>query len=141
MDLDYPKQESRCDLLAGNDIYKLTVEALLYHFVQNSHQASIYELEWTEKIIRYLKQWKPDLQILPDRAVNLIGYAYAYSVCDLTDRSSTCEQVFFVEGSTVPWARRKQTYVALSPTKADNVTAAYASQGAIWLQRVLYDFG
>ena len=41
----------------------------------------------------------------------------------------------------VSWSSKKQVSVALSSTEAEYVSAAYASQEAVWLRQLLTDLG
>ena len=71
----------------------------------------------------------------------LIGYIDADWADDTLVRKSTSGYLFKFSGNTISWSSKTQTSVALSSTRAEYVSAALASQEAVWLQQLLEDMG
>ena len=156
MDTAYPKLEGDYDCLPNNDLYRQAVGALLYigtttrpdiaaaigilcRRVSNPRQRDWYAVK---RILKYLKQ-TADLKfkICADSNLELIGYADADWAGDINDRKSTSGYLYKLGNSLVSWSSKKQLSVALSSTEAEYVSAAYASQEAVWLRQLLNDLG
>jgi len=60
---------------------------------------------------------------------------------DRTDRRSTTGYVVKVNGSTVSWASKKQTTVALSSAEAEYMAAGAAVQEMLWVRSLLREMG
>ena len=73
--------------------------------------------------------------------MELSGYADADWAGDTADRKSTSG--YFYKLGEVPesWSSKKQVSVALLSTEAEYMSAAYASQEAVWLRQLLTDLG
>ena len=56
-------------------------------------------------------------------------------------RKSTSGFFYQLGQSPISWSSKKQVSVALSSTEAEYVSAAYASQEAVWLRQLLDDLG
>ena len=69
----------------------------------------------------------------------ITGYSDADWAGDVGDRKSTSGYVFLLGGAAVSWKFAKQTTVALSTAEAEYIALSTASQGAIWLQRLMSD--
>ena len=71
----------------------------------------------------------------------LDAYVDASFAGDVDTRRSTTGYVFKISGGPVSWQSRMQTSVALSSMKAEYMAASSATQEAMWLNRLLYQFG
>ena len=60
---------------------------------------------------------------------------------DIETRRSASGYVFQIGNSTISWCSRKQSSVAKSSTEAEYIALSFATQEAIWLLRLLFDFG
>ena len=79
------------------------------------------------------------LKICADSNLELVGYADADWAGDINDRKSTSGYLYKLGKSLISWSSKKQLSVALSSTEAEYVSAAYASQEAVWLRQLLKD--
>jgi len=93
------------------------------------------------KIMRYLRahtsvrlclgSTKPPMLVSPP--TNLIGYFDA-SLMDCTKtRKSTGAYTFFLQGSCVSWASKKQGLIALSSTEAEFIAGTEAAKELAWI--------
>jgi hypothetical protein len=72
---------------------------------------------------------------------DLIGYSDSdYAGCKV-DRKSTSGTCQFLGRSLVSWSSKKQTFVALSTTKAEYVAAGHCCAQLLWMRQTLRDFG
>ena len=71
----------------------------------------------------------------------LNGYSDADWAGDVDTRRSTSGYVFQFGNGTISWSSRKQPTVAKSSTEAEYVALSSATQEAIWLRRLMKDFG
>ena len=71
----------------------------------------------------------------------LNGYSDADWAGDVDTRRSTTGYVFQFGNGTISWSSRKQPTVAKSSTEAEYVALSSATQEAIWLRRLMKDFG
>ena len=60
---------------------------------------------------------------------------------DPDDRNSTVGYVFSMGSGPVTWACKKQQALAISSAEAEYQAAVNASQEALWLRRILSEFG
>lgn len=156
LDPGYMKTVWTGEELEHNDGYQSLMGALLYVAVNSRPDiaASVSILsqrikqpsttDWTEakRIVRYLKGTKHYYLKLGDtEPSNLTGYADADWAEDKKDRKSNSGFLFKYNGGAIAWACRKQSCIALSTTEAEYVALAEASQEAIWIRRLLDDFG
>ncbi|XP_043922131.1 secreted RxLR effector protein 161-like [Protopterus annectens] len=99
-------------------------------------------LEFNKKVIRYLKDTKDlSLKLSATGDLNLTGYVDSDWVGDLNTCKSTSGYFFKLGNSPISWSSKKQISVALPTTEAEYISAAYASQEAIWLWQLLEDIG
>lgn len=73
--------------------------------------------------------------------IELYGFADADWAQCKTDRKSNSGFVFKYNGSCISWCCRKQDCVSLSSTEAEYISLCEAAQEAMWLRRLLTDFG
>jgi hypothetical protein len=60
---------------------------------------------------------------------------------DLDSRKSTIGYVFIFGSTIVNWSNKRQPTIMLSITKAKYMLASQAVRDAMWLQRLLNEFG
>jgi len=83
-----------------------------------------------------------DLKLISaDNNFELVAFVDADWAGDVDGRKSTSGYLFRLGQSTVSWSSKKQASVALSSTEAEYISAAYASQEAVWLRQLLDDLG
>ncbi|XP_076923126.1 secreted RxLR effector protein 161-like [Bidens hawaiensis] len=75
------------------------------------------------------------------QVVTLKGNTHSDWAGCLDDKKSVSTQVFFLGSAVITWSSKKQHAVALSSIEAEYVAAAITSCQAIWIRRVLADFG
>jgi Reverse transcriptase (RNA-dependent DNA polymerase) len=97
-----------------------------------------------DRAFRYLRG-SSDTRLVFQKGIpngsTLHGYVDADWASDVNDRKSTSGFVFLLAGAPISWSSKKQTSVALSSTEAEYIAAAHATKEAIWLRRLLTDFG
>lgn len=71
----------------------------------------------------------------------LMAFADSDYVGDVEDRKSNSGYAFLMNGSVVAWSSKKQPIVTLSITEAEFVAAAACACQAIWMRRILKEFG
>ena len=76
-----------------------------------------------------------------DDECDLYGFSNADWARDTDNRWSTSGYVFKVDNSTVSWCSKKQATVAKSTKEAEYVALSQATQEAIYLRKLLADFG
>ena len=76
-----------------------------------------------------------------DKEPLIYGYSDADWAGDIETRRSTSGYVFQIGNSTISWCSRKQSSVAKSSAEAEYIALSFATQEAIWLRRLLFDFG
>jgi hypothetical protein len=94
-----------------------------------------------KRLLRYLKQTKTRCLSLGGNKVELVGYSDADWAGDTDDRKSTSGYVFKIGRGAVSWGSKKQATVSLSSTEAEYIAISEATKEAIWLRRLLIDFG
>ncbi len=98
--------------------------------------------EAAKGVLRYLQGSSEfGLHLGGDAQEGLVGYSDADYAGDLDTRRSTTGYVFKLFGGTVSWASRMQPTVAVSTTEAEYMAAAYAVKEALWLRKLMHDFG
>jgi hypothetical protein len=94
-------------------------------------------------VLRYLANTQ-DYGILfePSYVSNeLKGYADADFAGDIDTRRSTTGYVFTLCGGAISWSSRLQPTVAVSTAEAEYMAAAFAVKEALWLRKLMCDFG
>lgn len=155
MILDYLKQKEEYDLLPDNSLCRQALGALVYLTTTTrpdiaaavgfvcTRVSKPRKEDWSavKKEIRYWKETKDqNLKISADGELNLISYAAADWAGDLTDRRTTCRCLFFLGGNDVSHQAGSRLLL-LSSTQTEYEPAANANQEAIWVQKLLDDFG
>jgi hypothetical protein len=64
----------------------------------------------------------------------------AFAVCPDTQKSHSGFMVL-LGGAAVSWSSRKQPIVTMSSTEAEHIAMGHAAKEAIWISRVMCDFG
>ncbi len=97
---------------------------------------------WTAAtgVLRYLAG-KIDLGITFSGPSPLVGYCDADFGGDKETRRSTTGYVFMLNGGAISWCSRLQPTVAVSTTEAEYMAASMATKEALWLSKLLSDFG
>ncbi|XP_075167710.1 uncharacterized protein LOC142239834 [Haematobia irritans] len=104
------------------------------------------EEDWTEvkRLLKYLNgSRKLKLKVGSNEDFNqgLICFVDADLAQNVIDRKSLSGYVFKFRGGCVSWYCHKQQSVSLSSTEAEYIALGEATQEAIWLRRLLTDFG
>ena len=81
------------------------------------------------------------LKYKKSKNTQLIGYSDADYAGDLDDRCSTSGNIFLMCSGAVNWLSKKQPIVTLSTAEAEYVALSMATQKAVWLRKLLIDFG
>ena len=107
-----------------------------------SSKPSEAHLTTVKRIFRYLKGTTDvSLKYRKFKSAQLIGYSDADYAGDLDDRHSTSGNVFLMCNGAVNWLSKKQPIVTLSTAEAEYVALSTATQEAVWLRKLLKDFG
>jgi hypothetical protein len=95
-----------------------------------------------KRILRYLKgTMMSGIQYSSSGKAKLIGYSDSDWAGSQDDRRSTSGYVFVLGGGPISWKSQKQRVVALSTAEAEYIALSAAAQEAVWLRRLLSDFG
>jgi hypothetical protein len=106
------------------------------------HMASPMEHHWlaAKNVVRYLLA-TPTLGITFGTTSGLECYSDSDYAGDVDTRRSTTGYVFILNGGAISWSSRLQPTVAVSTTEAEYMAAASAIKEALWLKKLLSDFG
>lgn len=156
IDVSYGKT-SDSELLANNEKYRQLIGCLLYVSVNTrpdiSASVSILaqkvslpnQEDWNEakRVLKYLKGTSGYALALGNiESENLlIGHADANWAEDRVNRKSNSGYIFQLYEGTISWSCKRQTCVALSSTEAEFVALSEACKEAVWIRRILADFG
>jgi hypothetical protein len=159
LDTGYFRNNLKDDLLQDNKLYRQVIGALLYVSTNTRPDIAVAvsilsrkitcptQKDWTEvkRILRYLKGTQSLKLIVGKGKIevngNLTGYADADFAGDSTTYRSNSGYIFYYNGSTLSWACRKQSSIALSSTEAEYIAISEAVQEAMWLKSLFSDFG
>ena len=94
-----------------------------------------------KSIMTYLKGTKSKCLCYGKGPLELKGFYDSNMVGDVDTRKSTSGYVFTLAGGAISRCSRLQRIVALSTTKAEYISATEASKEAIWLGRLVRNFG
>lgn len=159
MNAGYLKQNTEEEPFDDNEIYRRAIGSLLYLSTNTRPDIAVStsilarrvsnprQSDWNEvkRVFRYLKATK-NLKLKlgnKDEKPNnkLICYVDADLAGDVKDRKSNSGYFFKYRGATIGWASRKQTLVAHSTAEAEFVAISEAAKEAVWIERILNDFG
>lgn len=101
------------------------------------------EGDWTaaKRVLRYLLMTKHARLEYGNIREGLVGYSDADWAGDPETRRSTTGFVFLYAGGAISWGSRLQHCVTLSSMESEYVALGETSQEAVWLRKVLEDFG
>lgn len=156
IDVSYGKNDEE-ELLVNNERYRQLIGCLLYVSVNTRPDisASVSILaqkvsrpnreDWNEakRVLKYLKGTsKHSLTLGNIKSENLlVGHADANWAENRLDRKSNSGYVFQLYDGTISWSCKRQTCVALSSTEAEFIALSEACKEAVWIRRILVDFG
>ena len=107
-----------------------------------SSKPSEAHLTAVKRIFCYLKgTTNVSLKYKKSKSAQLIGYSDADYAGDLDDRHSTSGYIFLMCNGAVNWLSKKQPNVTLSTAESEYVAVSTATQEAVWLRKLLRDFG
>ena len=89
-------------------------------------------------VLRYLRG-TTRIRVMYGANDALQGYVDADWAADIDGRRSTTGFVFTLNGGLFLWASKRQSMVATSTAKAENVAAAKATKKALWLRKLLFE--
>ncbi|KAJ9542648.1 hypothetical protein OSB04_029154 [Centaurea solstitialis] len=106
------------------------------------HNPTVHHLGAAKRIICYV-MGTIDHGIWYSKVSNprLVGYTDSDWAGSLDDRKSTSGHVFSLGSGAISWSSKKQGIVALSSSEAEYVAATASACQAVWLRRLLADFG
>jgi hypothetical protein len=111
---------------AVSTLSQFMVESRHFHWVATKH------------VLRYLRGTIGyGLRYVSGGEVRLQGYTDSDWAGSAVDRKSTSGCCFSLGSTMISWFSRKQTFVALSTTEAEYITASVTSREAVWLQKLL----
>ncbi|XP_024164205.1 uncharacterized protein LOC112171226 [Rosa chinensis] len=113
--------------------------SLLSRFMHNPTQM---HLGTAKRVLRYI-QGSIDFGMMNRKNIKpkLFGFCDSDWSGSLDDSKSTSGYAFTIGSGVFSWGSNKQQSVALSTTEVEYVSAAEATSQAIWLRRILEDFG
>lgn len=76
-----------------------------------------------------------------NKAIDVVGYCDSDYAGDVVSRRSTTGYTFIMNGGCISWSSRLQPTVAASTAEAEYMSAASAVKEALWLRKLLVDFG
>lgn len=149
------KEDEKSDEKAESFPYRQLVGALMYLSVGTrpdiSHAVSALsqfndrheEQHWkaAKRVLRYLAKTR-DLGLLYSKSDDPAGMFVDadWGNC-IVDRKSYTGYAFIMSGAAVSWESRKQPTVALSSTEAEYMALSDATKEALYMRRMLNDFG
>ncbi|XP_058828061.1 uncharacterized protein LOC131687971 [Topomyia yanbarensis] len=155
MEEGFTKVDNKSPLLKDATKYRSLVGALLYIAVcarpDIAVSASILgrnvsaprEDNWVaaKRVARYLKTTKHLHLQYGNTTGKLIRYSDADWAHDNKTRKSTTGNIFLYTGAAISWVSRLQGCVTLSFMESEYVALSEAIQEAVWLRKLLEDFG
>ena len=94
-----------------------------------------------KRILRYIRGTSNVALCYGGSEFTVRGHVDSDCTGDLDKRKSTIGYVFTLAGGAVSWVSKLQTVVALSTIEAKYMAATQACKEAIWIQRLLEEFG
>ncbi|XP_062704370.1 uncharacterized protein LOC134286722 [Aedes albopictus] len=155
MEENYARGEIESPPLADSSLYRSLVGSLLYIAIHArpdiAHATAVLgrkvnqptEADWVaaKRVIRFLRGTLNKKLCFNGTSEELTGFADADWAGDCKTRKSTSGYVFMIGGAAVSWRSAKQSSVSLSSMESEYIALCDAVQEAIWLRRVLEDFG
>lgn len=113
--------------------------SLISRFMANPTQL---HLRAAKRILRYVRG-KVNFGILYKKkgADELVAYTDSDYAGDIEDIKSTSGYAFMFSEGVIAWSSKKQPIVTLSTTEAEFVAAATCACQAVWMRKLLKDFG
>lgn len=112
---------------------------MLSQFMANPNQE---HLGAARRVLRYLKgTLNHGLRFDGNGSEGLVGYSDADWAGDVVTRKSTSGYVYRFAGGTVSWSSKRQSVVAKSSTEAEYMALSLAASEAVWLRRLIGQFG
>ena len=107
------------------------------------HMARPSMEHWTaaKAVLRYIAGNPNQGIIFRKSGTTLEGYCDADYAGDLDTRRSTTGFVFILSGGAISWSSKLQPTVAVSTTEAEYMASAQAVKEALWLKKLMWDFG
>ncbi|XP_055643493.1 uncharacterized protein LOC129779806 [Toxorhynchites rutilus septentrionalis] len=101
------------------------------------------ENDWlaAKRVLRYLKSTKGAKLLYKNDTERLLGFSDANWAGNSSTRRSTTGYVFLYAGGAISWSSRHQHCITLSSRESEYVALREASQGVIWLRKLLSDMG
>jgi len=98
---------------------------------------------WTaaKAVLRYIAGTPGQGITFKKSSTTLVGYCDADYAGDLDTRRSTTGFVFILSGGAISWSSKLQPTVAVSTTEAEYMASAQAVKEALWLKKLMWDFG
>ena len=91
-------------------------------------------------ILRYLKGTR-DYRLVFGGDLDLVGYCDSDYAGNVNSRRSTTGYTFLLAGGAISWCSKLQATVSTSTCEAEYIAAATATKEALWLRKLLSDFG
>eukprot|EP00253_Pinus_taeda_P017786 PITA_17786 len=90
---------------------------------------------YTKKVVQF------EIHYSIEESPLLVGFTDSNWVGDPDDRKSTAGYVFTIGSGPITWACNKQSVISLSSSEAEYCSVKEASKEALWLHRILSEFG
>jgi hypothetical protein len=116
-----------------------TVNTLAQHAIAPGEK----HLQALKRVFQYLAGTREYKMVFNGRAKDpsLIGYVDADWAGDANSRRSISGYVFFLSGSPIAWAARKQPSISLSSTESEYLASTLATREAVYLRQFLTEIG
>jgi hypothetical protein len=111
--------------------------------VLSRYMAHPTEQHWNiaKDVLRYLLNTQNVGIVFQQSGCYLHGYCDADFAGDVDTRRSTTAYVFVLNGGAISWSSKLQATVAVSTAEAEYMSAASAVKEALWLRKLMVDFG
>lgn len=111
--------------------------------VLSRYMAHPTEHHWNvaKDVLRYLISSQDVGVVFKKSGSDLHGYCDADFAGDVDTRRSTTAYVFVLQDGAVSWSSKLQPTVAVSTAEAEYMSAASAVKEALWLRKLMVDFG
>ena len=113
--------------------------AVVSRYSSNPSEA---HLTAVKRVLRYLKGTLDiTLKYRKSDKDKVLGFSDADYAGDVDDRHSTTGNLFLMSGGPISWLSKKQPIVTLSTAEAEYVALSTATTEAVWIRKLLLDFG